>query len=92
VKIPLLSLVAAAHLAAAAYAQQRIPRYTAGRWRVMFTRAVLLIVGIGVGCVSASYVSDPLVASLAFVIGFGAVHVPAAVILFIKHERGAAKS
>jgi pilus assembly protein TadC len=84
-------LLAAAHVTAAAYAQQRIPRHTAAD-RVLLTRALLLVVGTAVGVLAASYFSAPLPALLAFLIGFGTVHVPAALILFIKRERGEARS
>jgi cyanate permease len=92
VNLLFLTLLAAVNVLAAGYAHRQIPTYTAGVRRVLFTRLVLLGVGIAVGYVSASYMSDPLAALLAFLIGFGAVHLPAAMILFIKRGRGAAKS
>jgi hypothetical protein len=86
-------VIAALLLACAAYAQLRIPRFTAGRSRIVLTRTVLIVVGIGFGYVAAApYASDRLIAVLAFLIGFGAVHFPAAFILFVKRERGAGKS
>ena len=88
----LMMLIVAVHLAATLYTHHRLPRYTAGVRRVWIARMVLLVAGVAVGTVSARYVNDPLPAALAFLIGFGAVHVPAAVILFVKQERGAAKS
>jgi hypothetical protein len=84
-------LLAAAHMAVAAYAQLRIPRHTVGS-RVRLARALLLGVGTAVGALAASNFTDPLPAVLAFLIGFGAVHVPAALILLIKRERGEARS
>jgi hypothetical protein len=53
---------------------------------------LLLGVGTAVGALAASNFTDPLPAVLAFLIGFGAVHVPAALILLIKRERGEARS
>jgi len=88
----LLFVAAVAAMAAAGYAQHRIPRHTAGRRRLWFLRAVLFVVGLALGHLSSSPLSDPFLALLAFLIGFGEVHVPAAIILFIKQERGAAKS
>jgi hypothetical protein len=86
-------VIAALLLACAAYAQLRIPRFTAGRSRIVLTRTVLIAVGIGFGYVAAApYANDRLLAALAFLIGFGAVHFPAAFILFVKRERGAGKS
>jgi hypothetical protein len=88
----LLSVLAVALLATAAYAHQRIPRYTAGTRRIWVLRVVLFAAGVIFGYASARHVVEPFQIALAFLIGFGAVHVPAAVILFIKQSRGAAKS
>jgi len=88
----LIVLAAVALVAAAGYAQYQIPRYTAGNGRVWFLRGVLVVVGLLFGHASARYATDPGLAFLGFLIGFGAVHLPAALILFLKHERGAAKS
>ena len=86
----LLTLLA---LLLAIYAQLRIPRFTAGRQAIILTRAILIVVGIAFGYVAAaSYADDRFLTLLAFLIGFGAVHVPAAFILFIKKERREGKS
>lgn len=90
--IPLLSLLAALHLAAAAYAQRNLPRHVAGRRRVLVLRVVLLLTGIAVGSLATVYSAQSHVAILAFLSGFGAVHVPAAVILLLKRARGDARS
>jgi hypothetical protein len=87
-----LSLLAALHLAAAVYAQRRLPKYVAGVRRTEVLRAVLIVTGIGVGSLAFVYASQPHVAVLAFLSGFGAVHVPAAVILSLKRASGAARS
>ena len=88
-----LSIVALLLLALAAYAQLQIPRYTAGSGSTLFSRAVLAITGTGLGFVSAMvYPGDPSRAMLAFLIGFGVVHFPAALILFIKHAGHSGKS
>src|SRR5262245_43756874 len=87
-----LTLLAAVNLLAAGYAQRQIPTFTAGARRVLFTRLVLLGVGVALGYVAASEMSGTVPALLAFSIGFGAVHLPAAMILFVKRRRGAAKS
>jgi hypothetical protein len=80
-------------LAAAGYAQLQIPRFTAGSGKTALTRIVLVVIGIAFGFITAGpYANAGLPAVLAFLIGFGAVHVPAAFILFIKRERGAGKS
>jgi hypothetical protein len=41
---------------------------------------------------AAAYSSDPLVAVLVFLIAFGMVHAPAALILLFKHWQGAGRS
>ena len=53
---------------------------------------MLLLVGLAVGSLALVYSAQPLVAVLAFLSGFGAVHMPAAVILFLKRAGGAAPS
>lgn len=79
-------------LAAAVYVQWQVPAYTKAGAKVALTRALLIAVGIGFGLTSAAYVSGRLPQMLAFTIGFGLVHMPAAVILFIKGRRGEGKS
>jgi hypothetical protein len=89
----LMALAAAALLAAAVYAQLRVSRYTAGTAKITFIRAVLLVVGIAFGYVAARpYGAELGPRVLAFLIGFGAVHFPAAFILFVKGRRGSGKS
>ena len=89
----LLALAACLMLTAAGYAQANLPRYTAGRGKVMLTRVVLIVVGIAFGFVTASaYPGGDTLAPLVFLIAFGTVHAPAAVILLIKRQRGAGRS
>src|SRR4051812_12393458 len=81
----LSSLAAAAALCIAAYAQLRVGRYTASRSAACLTRGVLLLVGLGFGYVATvTYSADDVTRALAMMIGFGAVHLPAAFILFVK--------
>ena len=88
-----LALAAVPLVALAVYAQVRIPRYTAGRGRVLFTRLMLAAIGIAFGVVATVlYPVDPANALLAFLAGFGAVHFPAALILFFKGASHAQKS
>jgi hypothetical protein len=89
------SLVVMAALAAlvALYAQAHVPDFTAGTAKAMLTRTLLAGVGLALGFVAASaYPTDRLAGLLSFIIGFGIVHVPAAVILFIKGQRRAGRS
>lgn len=86
-------LMAALLLTATAYAQLEIRRYTAGGGRVLLTRSLLILVGAAFGYVSAAgFAGDPMVAVLVFLIGFGTVHTPAALILLLKQQSGAGKS
>lgn len=86
-------LMAAVLVMTAVYTHVRLPRYTAGSRKLLLTRAVLVLTGLGFGLVSAAgYADDPVRTLFAILIGFGAVHAPAAVILFVKQARGAGKS
>ena len=87
-----LSLLTALHLAAAVYAQRHLPHYVAGARRAAGLRALLIVAGLAVGLLATVSAAQPHVAVLAFLSGFGAVHVPAAVILFLKRASGTAKS
>jgi hypothetical protein len=88
-EIIFLAVSACAMLAAAAYAHHLISRHTARAEKLVLMRALLLLTGLAFGFAWAmNYPNDPFLALLAFLVGLGAVHVPAAVILFLKHERG----
>ena len=78
---------------AAVYVQLRIPRFTAARQSIIAARLILATVGAAFGYVAAiTAASEALSPVLAFVMGFGAVHIPAALILLIKAVRGSGKS
>lgn len=86
-------VLAALLLALAGYAQYRIGHHTATRSKALLTRAVLALVGIALGYVgAATYPEDRVAVLLAFLAGFGVVHAPAAVILFVKRARGEGRS
>jgi hypothetical protein len=89
-----LGFLAVAVLTAAAYFQCMVERYTAGKGKAWLSRAVLFVIGIALGYVTSKGSGAVLGADalLLFVIGFGLVHVPAAFILFLKHQRRSAKS
>jgi hypothetical protein len=89
----LLGIAAAALLSIAGYAHYRVPFHTAEGSRTMLTRGVLALVGLAFGYVMAAYYAGPPShLPLVFLAGFGAVHVPAAIILFVKRARGEGKS
>ena len=80
-------------LTIAIYAQAQIPRFTATRAGTIAARAILAVVGAGLGYVTVMLVADEDLGPIsAFVIGFGAVHVPAALILLFKRAGDAEKS
>ena len=85
--LTLNALLAAGLLAVALYAQQRIGLFTAGAGKAALTRAVLALVGVLAGWVGTLYAPPGAPALIAFVQGFGVVHVPAALILFLKRAR-----
>ena len=86
-------LLAALALAAAAYAQLEVPRLTASARAALLTRAGLVVLGLVFGYVAADNLSDAgMPPVLTFLIAFGSVHVPAALILLIKRAGGAGKS
>lgn len=92
-ELVLMTVLALLLMTVAGYAQYRIPFYTAGAARTALTRGVLIVIGIAFGYVgAASAGAQGTVALLLFLIGFGLVHAPAAIILFVKRGRGAGKS
>ncbi len=75
-------------LAAAAYAQYRLPFHSATRRQLWFSRSLLALLGVLFGWVmSYRSATNGLEAILVFLSAFGVVHVPAAAILFIKRRR-----
>lgn len=89
--IVLMIVVAALLLATAGYAQLQIPSYTASRAGIVVSRVVLFVMGLAFGYV-ATFGYEGLQAIVAFMIGFGAVHFPAAFILFVKGKRASGKT
>ncbi len=85
-------LLAVVTLTAAGYVHLHLPRFIARRSGVIVTRLILLAVGIASGIVAASLYPERSLAVLAFVAGFGVVHVPAAFVLLLKRARGSPRS
>lgn len=76
-------------LVCAVYAHRQIPSRTppgAVRW---FTHLMLIAVGVAFGWSMATvyYPSEGLQQVMVFLYGFGAVHIPAAGILFLKRRK-----
>lgn len=79
-------------LIGAGYAQYMLPLYTRGQRRVIATRLLLIIAGVAFDLAGARQMHGYPAQLLAFLTGIGLVHLPAAIILFIKSRRGAGKS
>lgn len=90
--IVLQTLLALLLLAAAAYVHRQIPVFTKGRGKKLVAHAVLVLVGIAFGLTNTAYAVGDLPRAVTFLVGFGLVHLPAAIILFIKSRRGEGKS
>ena len=86
------AIAAALAMSTAAYVQLRLPRFTATPLKLAVARTVLLAVGTGCGYVGAQMYGELPASVLAFLIGFGVVHLPAAGILFLKGRRGESRS
>jgi hypothetical protein len=88
----IMFILATMLLAVAGYAQWRIGYHTVAS-RVALTRGLLAAVAIAFAFVTtAAAGAKGLMALLAFLAGFGIVHVPAALILFFKHARHEGRS
>lgn len=84
-----LLMLTAATLAAAIYAQYRLPFHTATLTHAWITRLVLIVTGVAFGWAVTLYYMQAtgINAVLVFLSALGLVHVPAAFILFLKRER-----
>jgi hypothetical protein len=91
-EIFLLTILAALALIIAAYAHKMIPLFTKRGSKVVITRAILILVGIGFGLTGMAYVQGAILQALVFLINFGIVHIPAAIVLFVKSRRGEPRS
>ncbi len=77
-------------LAAAAYAQSRLPFLTVNRNQAWWARAVLMMTGIAFGLVAVRQIGSTesrLLQLFIFLAAWGLVHVPAAIILFLKKQQ-----
>lgn len=84
-----LSLLAGLAVVVAGFVHLRLPAFIADPLNTTLARLLLFAVGVGVGYVAARlYYGDGMAAALAFLTGFGVVHVPAAGILLLKQARG----
>jgi hypothetical protein len=89
-----LAVAAVVLVAAAAYAQIGVARFTAGSGKAALARSVLFVVGVAFGYVATTRFADlgRIDQLLVFASAFGLVHAPAAIILFLKKQSAAGKS
>lgn len=83
-------MLAVAALAPAIYTHLRLGDFVRGERRVLALRAFLVALGVGVGVLAASATRDS--PANIFVIGFGVVHLPPAILLMLKRWRGEGRS
>lgn len=82
--------IAMVTVAAAIYAQYRLPYLTATRRQASWARAILMITGLAFGMVALGRIGgdkDSMMKLLIFLAAWGLVHVPAAIILFLKQQQ-----
>ncbi len=76
-------------VAAAAYTQYRLPFLTVNRNQAWWARGVLMMTGISFGLVAVRQIGSTeshLMQLFIFLAAWGLVHVPAAIILFLKKQ------
>ena len=81
-------LLAVVLCAVAAFAQWRVGDFTSSRALTWLTRAILFALGVGVGLTSVRAAQPADDTIVWFLIGFGLVHVPPALVLLLKQLRG----
>jgi hypothetical protein len=83
-------ILAAPLIAATAYVHHRLPIHTRHTGRTWMLRALLILVGIGLGWLGALWFAQATIAMrwAAFLFGFGLAHVPSFFILYMKRQRG----
>ena len=91
--IPWQALLAAALIGViVCYAHYEIPGFTLGARKRITAHLVLIVVGFAFGAMGAYTLTLPIPAWLVLLLGFGAVHVPAAAILALKRLKGSGMS
>lgn len=88
----MLIVLALVGLAAAVYAHLNLAAFIATPSGIMTTRVILLVVGLAFGYAAAISYMEGVPRWLAFIAGFGVVHIPPAVVLMIKRARHSPKS
>lgn len=86
----LIGMMAVVTINAAIYAQYRLPFLTATRRQAGWARAILMMTGLTFGWVALDRIGsheNSLMQVLIFLAAWGLVHVPAAIILFLKQQQ-----
>lgn len=83
--------MALAGLGVTFYTHLRLGDYIRGDWQTLALRLFLAIIGIGVGLIAVYTIAEPAPV-LPFLIGFGLVHLPPALVLILKRMRGESPS
>ncbi len=89
----LMVLLAGLLLGVAAYAQWQIPDFVLRESTSLALRLLLVGLGVAIGFTMVrTWTGGGVPQAAVFFTGFGLVHVPAALILFLKRRRGEGKS
>ena len=78
-------------LGATFYTHLRLGDFVRGKWQTLGLRFFLAVLGTGVGIMAARIIVQPTPV-LAFLAGFGLVHLPPALVLMLKRMRGEGRS
>lgn len=85
-----LVLMAGLGVVAAIYTHYRLPFLTVTRTQAGWARAILMLTGVAFGWVAVQQIGrneSGLIQMLIFVAAWGLVHIPAAIILFLKQQQ-----
>ena len=88
----MFALAATVALLIVAYVHASIPRFTVAGQKRLIAHAILLLVGIVFGMISAMLAGGIAPPWAVFVTGLGVVHVPALCVLVIKQIRHSGRS
>ncbi|MGH8728133.1 MAG: hypothetical protein ACREV9_08265 [Burkholderiales bacterium] len=82
-----LIFLALVGLTSAGYAYYRLPAHSKSAAQARWTTILLVVTGLVFGYTMATVYAQEVPPLLSFLAGFGLVHIPAAIVLFIKQQR-----